>query len=752
MIQGRDIVCISSIEWDFNWQCPQEMASRLAEAGNRVLFIENTGIRSPRLRDAGRIVRRFRQWLRSLGSHGLRKVSPNLHIHSPLVLPPFGATLGRGLNARFFLKQVRRAVRHLRMKDVLILCYLPTDTVLDLVEMLSTPLSVVVYYRVDNLALLTPHAEQLRRSEETLIKLSDVVFANSEALAQLPLSMHGNVHVFPPSVNLDAFAPKDERPSVPEKAGNAAALEHNGNGFNRGEADVESNGRMPRPVIGYVGAMTEHVNHKLVTALARLRPQWSWVFVGPCNSPLDEMRRLPNVHLMGQQPHRELVKFIREFDVCIIPYKLSDYTTTVVPTKLNEYLAVGKPVVSTNLPSVRSFNEKHDILLTSDEQPVCFLRAIEEALQLPKDVAAIERRRAVASYGDWQTRIEAMSELLEDALLAKEKIARSLSANAEAVNAPAVSETLGQSPRVLVSVLSYNSARATLQALRCLSRQTYPEYRLQLVDNASTDGTPLRAAREFPELDIKLLPENIGYTGGCNSILRQAREEGYDYALICTHDVEVDERAIERLVETARACPAAGVVGAVEHNLSVNESRAAGGGKYSSWFSRAAWQSAFGTDARRDVFCVHGALLMLTPKAVASGMLMDENLFMYFDEADLGFQLRRMNLSAVVDERVVMRHAGDSRPYAPPVGYLMQRNRLYMVRKHGRWYQRAFYVLYSSLVELPLKFMVRTLQGHGGFARACVLGQLDGLRGRMGAGRLKRYERLASVQRGREDS
>jgi hypothetical protein len=395
---------------------------------------------------------------------------------------------------------------------------------------------------------------------------------------------------------------------------------------------------------------------------------------------------------------------------------------------------------------VRSFNEEHDILLTSDDQPVCFLRAIEEALQLPKDWAAVERRRAVASHGDWQTRIEAMSELLAAALEAKQKTARQKTASNQSAQVPALSEPAVKSPRVLVSVLSHNSAPATLQALRCLSRQTYPDYSLQLVDNASTDGTPERAAREFPGLDIKVFPENTGYTGGCNRILRQAREEDYDYVIICTHDVEVDERAIEHLVETALACPAAGIVGAVEHNLSVGESRAAGGGSYSKWFSQAVWQSACGTDIRREVFCVHGALLMLTPKAVASDVLMDENLFMYFDEADLGFQLRRMNLRAVVDGRVVMRHKGNARVYAPPVGYLMQRNRLYMVRKHGRWHQQAFYVLYSSLVELPLKVLVRALQGHSAFARACVAGQIDGLFGRMGAGR------LASVQGGREDS
>jgi hypothetical protein len=91
MIQGRDIVCISSIDWDFNWQGPQELASRLSRAGNRVLFIENMGIRSPKLKDAGRVAHRLRRSLSSLNSHGLRQVEPNLHVHSPLVLPPFGA-------------------------------------------------------------------------------------------------------------------------------------------------------------------------------------------------------------------------------------------------------------------------------------------------------------------------------------------------------------------------------------------------------------------------------------------------------------------------------------------------------------------------------------------------------------------------------------------------------------------------------------------------------------------------------------
>jgi glycosyltransferase involved in cell wall biosynthesis len=173
-------------------------------------------------------------------------------------------------------------------------------------------------------------------------------------------------------------------------------------------------------MIGYVGAITNHINCDLVAAMARLRPCWSWVFVGPRQIPLNQLKDLPNVHFLGQQPHPSLVNFIRQFDVCIIPYQLNSYTETVFPTKLNEYLAVGKPVVSTNLPAVCKFNERHRVLAISDELPENFLRAVESALDQTGEPAAT-RRRAAAAHGDWQTRLEEVSVLFEKAFRDKEK-------------------------------------------------------------------------------------------------------------------------------------------------------------------------------------------------------------------------------------------------------------------------------------------------------------------------------------------
>jgi GT2 family glycosyltransferase len=159
--------------------------------------------------------------------------------------------------------------------------------------------------------------------------------------------------------------------------------------------------------------------------------------------------------------------------------------------------------------------------------------------------------------------------------------------------------------------------------------------------------------------------------------------------------------------------------------------RASAGGVYSKWFSRLKWESAPRTETQttREVFCVHGALLLLTRSVLAAGVRMDENLFMYFDEVDLGFQLRGRGLRAIVDRRVVFRHEGAAETFTPRIGRLMQRNRLYLARKHGRRHQALFYALYSTLFELPLKVVVRSLQGRARFALACVAGQLEGLRG-----------------------
>jgi len=411
MISGRDIICISSIEWDFLWQGHQEITSRLAQAGNRVLYIENTGVRSPGIRDAKRISWRFKNWLRSLKSHGLREVAPNIYVCSPLVLPPFGTRWRRAINRRLLLPLIVRSARLLKMKNPVLWTYLPTDTSLDLVHMLRGPTTCLVYYCVDNFALLTPKVHALRESEREMLRISDVVFTTCPDLAANCLPWNDKVHIFPFGVDLEAFPFEPEAAINPSEGSNNLGSSST-NGFL---------GSLPRPIIGYVGGIHAHIDFGLLIEMVRAKPEWSWIFVGALQVPVGELGELPNVHFMGQRPHRSLAEYVRAFDVCIVPYVNSHYTATVVPTKINEYLALAKPVVSTDLPAVSEFNREHSILQTSTTRPVDFLEAIELALSLPNDAATLQRRREVAKLGDWQTRFEAMSEIINQELQAKEQ-------------------------------------------------------------------------------------------------------------------------------------------------------------------------------------------------------------------------------------------------------------------------------------------------------------------------------------------
>jgi glycosyltransferase involved in cell wall biosynthesis len=292
------------------------------------------------------------------------------------------------------------------MRDPVMWTFLPTDTTLGLVDLLSSPRGRVVYYCAADFTELTTSAERLSRSEAELVKRSDVVFTICEELAVHCRRWNANVHVFPYGVNLNAFPlptsdPAQTRRQEQDRFSWARPPHANGH-----------NGHNGHKVIGYVGGLNRHVGVDMLVEMARARPAWSWVFVGSPEVPLKELEELPNVYLLGQRPHKDLAGYIRTFDVCIVPYRRSAYTETVVPSKINEYLAMGKPVVSTNLPPVCEFNDEHQVLVTAEDRPESFLRAIDHALSHGEDEALVARRHAVARQGDWEARLEAMSELI----------------------------------------------------------------------------------------------------------------------------------------------------------------------------------------------------------------------------------------------------------------------------------------------------------------------------------------------------
>ena len=383
-----DILCISSIDWDFIWQGHQEIMSTLAAQGHRVLFLENTGVRRLRFSDVPRLRRRVRNW--SKGTGGFREERPNLFVFSPLVLPGPYSRIARRINRFLLLRSIRRWMRATGFSRPVIWSFLPTPVAHDLMNHLDP--SLTVYYCIDDFVSSSPEARRIVRTEEAMFRRADLVFVTSEKLRQRAATLSARVHVFPFGVKFEAF--DETRRAV-----------------RRPPADIAS---LKRPIVGYVGGLHQWIDQDLVAAVAERLPEASFAFVGPAQTDMTRLEQCANVTMLGAKPHAELPAYVREFDVGIVPYRLSDYTANVYPTKLNEYLAMGIPVVASDLFEIRRFNLAHGDIVAVARDGAEFAGAITRALQdgLPPEVA---RRVEVARRNSWSSRIAQMSAVIAEA-------------------------------------------------------------------------------------------------------------------------------------------------------------------------------------------------------------------------------------------------------------------------------------------------------------------------------------------------
>ena len=389
MPRAADVVCISSIDWDFIWQGHQEIMSRLAADGHRVLFVENTGVRSPNMRDLPRVRRRIRNWWR--GTKGFREERPNLFVYSPLVLPWPYLSVSRWFNRFVLMRAIRRWMRTTGFSQPIAWTFLPTPLARDLIAALDPQLTI--YYCIDDLASSSAGARRIAASEERLFKDADLVFVTSERLRERAARLSGHVHLFPFGVSLERFD----------------AVRR---GTEPAPADLQA---LKRPVVGYVGGLHQWVDQELLAAVATAMPDATFAFVGPEQTDVSTLRRCPNVQLLGTRTHDELPKYVKAFDVGIVPYRLTEYTANVYPTKLNEYLAMGIPVVATDLPEIRRFNATHGAVVGVAADAPAFSCAIRAALN-DSSAPDVARRIAVAAENSWASRIAAMNTLIDSAL------------------------------------------------------------------------------------------------------------------------------------------------------------------------------------------------------------------------------------------------------------------------------------------------------------------------------------------------
>ncbi len=394
MLRNRDIICISSIDWDFVWQGHQEIMSAFAKNGNRVLYIENTGIRSPRLSDIGRLRHRIMNWRRGL--RGIRQESENLFICSPLILPFPYSRIAKVINRFLLLNNIKIWMKAADFKKPIIWTFLPNALSVDIIDNIDT--SLVVYYCIAEFAQLADSSRKVNRAEDELLKRCDVVFAQGEKIKKRCERHNANVHIFPFGVKSDIFL----KPS----------------GEMKRPGEMVS---MKRPILGYVGGIHKHMDLKLLKALAESLPQASIALVGPVQTEEAGMLKgIANVHFLGKKEHGELPAYIDEFDLCLIPYLLTEYTNTVYPTKLNEYLMRGKRVLSTPLPEVKKFVRDFGDVVSISKDERDFVKKAARMLETPPDPEFAKLARSVSGKNSWDERIEKMADIIDKEIVKKE--------------------------------------------------------------------------------------------------------------------------------------------------------------------------------------------------------------------------------------------------------------------------------------------------------------------------------------------
>ncbi len=388
----HNIVCISTIDWDFVWQGHQEIMSTLARQGHRVLFIENTGVRRATLNDLPRLKHRVLNWRK--GVKGIRKVMENLYVYSPMVLPFPYSKAARAINRAMMYLTLKRWTSAMRFENPVIWVWLPTGLALDLIRILRGQL--VVYYCCDDFEASSAGSRRIRETEDILIRKADMVFAHSKAIFDRCIRFTDRVYVFQYGFNREVFLHAADRPP----------------------ADLTS---IKGPIIGYVGGVHRHVDQELLEKVALGHPDKSLVFVGPLQTDVSRLARLPNVHFLGQKRYEELPSYIKHFDIGLIPYALNEYTKSVYPTKLNEYLIMGKPVVSTQLPEVEYFNQcNHGIVSVADTSDA-FVHRIAEELAGDSEERRAQRIRLVEKNA-WGEKIAEMQRLIQAKLEEKAKM------------------------------------------------------------------------------------------------------------------------------------------------------------------------------------------------------------------------------------------------------------------------------------------------------------------------------------------
>ena len=395
--RGADVlICFSHLRWDFVFQRPQHLMSRFARDRRVIVFEEPV--------PAGDGAKASLE-LRFDEKTGVQVATPQL----PGGLDPVQveAALRRLLDDLTAREKIERPI-----------LWYYTPMMLGFSRHLAEDAAAVVYDCMDELSNFRFAPQRLKELERDLVGLADVVFTGGYSLYEAKRGWHANIHPFPSSVDRAHFA-------------QARALAAAANA-----AEPADQAGLPRPRLGFYGVIDERMDLQLLADLADAHSEWSIVMVGPVVKvdPADLPRR-ENLHYLGGKSYAELPDYLAGWDVALMPFAINESTRFISPTKTPEYLAGGKPVVSTAIVDViRHYGELEAVRVADDH--AAFIADCETALKLAQNgkdaagepwLAAVDKVLADLS---WDTTYGRMASLVDEAIVRRRQPAPSVAAPA----------------------------------------------------------------------------------------------------------------------------------------------------------------------------------------------------------------------------------------------------------------------------------------------------------------------------------
>lgn len=347
-----DMVVFCHLRWNFVYQRPQHIISRLSATQN-ILFIEEPIPFSP--------AEEF--------GYNLEKVSSNLTVLQPKVSN---------------LADIGKILKKLKLQTFEYAWFYSAA----FAELLpDLKINTIIYDCMDELSLFKGASESLQQKEQYLIKEAAIIFTGGKSLYESKSKISSNVHCFPSSVDLPHFK-KVQRPlPTPDDIKN---IQH--------------------PIVGYIGVIDERINLELIAATAALLPNFQFVMIGPLAKIGEhDLPRMQNIHYLGMKEYKELPNYLKAMDIAMMPFALNDATKYISPTKTLEYMAAGKPIISTPVKDVvRDYEDQVHIVETAD----AFCTALQSIVKLD-NVDYSTRYNEILHKTSWDNTVSQMFTLIK---------------------------------------------------------------------------------------------------------------------------------------------------------------------------------------------------------------------------------------------------------------------------------------------------------------------------------------------------